>query len=406
MLGALVLICIANSAFASTNGCRAMAQFPCLPGLDAIGVGYDAVRGTSFGVGLPIVTFNFSDPANIWSDPFGNHTYYSYADEAHVMQRTTQSTSHAVFRSVNDYISQQQVDAHASAGLGGLFKLSVDTEWARTTMQDGLHIVADSKCELGVYTITLKPAMFLQADPEFTQYVDSLPDNFDQNAYQQLINHYGTHYVSTATLGGRARMKTVISHEYFSHQSDSSINTNLQIAWGLFGGGGGGGSSTNNTDQQWRDSASSVTYTEGGDPAIKSFNSADEWTEWAKSVDTGSPVVTSVALEPIWTMINDGQRKANVIKAIQAYASNASFPHANVTTYVMDWCDCYSEELGDEQPCDKSPDWPCRRLFCQKPGYFPMSYMLNEAYNKYWAFERDATSSDMTCCRPCFTAKN
>ena len=130
-------------ATGATNGCNAEAQCSCLPGLDAIGVVYDAVKGSSFGVGLPIVNFNYTQAANVWSDPFGNQTKYSYADQAHVMQDTTQSTTHPVYRSVEDYVTQQQADAHVDAQKGYFFKASIDTQWAKTQMSDSLHIVAD-----------------------------------------------------------------------------------------------------------------------------------------------------------------------------------------------------------------------------------------------------------------------
>ena len=42
-------------------------------------------------------------------------------------------------------------------------------------------------CELGVYTITLKPPMFLEADPEFLNYVATLPAAYDAQAYALFI---------------------------------------------------------------------------------------------------------------------------------------------------------------------------------------------------------------------------
>lgn len=279
-------------------------------------------------------------------------------------------------------------------------------------MSDNLHIVADSKCELGIYSITLDPPMFLQPHPKPLQYIDYLPEAFDSAAHQRFIDYYGTHYIYAATLGGRARMKTVVSHGYYGSQSDSSITANLHATWGGFGGGGGGGSSSHTKDEKWGDNSQTSTCTEGGDPAIKSFNSADEWAAWAKSVETGSPVVTSVALEPIWSMIPDGPKKANVIQVVQAYASNETFPAADPTSFQMGWCDCYTVIHGDRVGCQDEPDWVCEHVSCAKQGYFVTD--LHDAGLKgigpIYAFANVGSPGeppqDMACCRPCFTAQN
>lgn len=88
-------------------------------------------------------------------------------------------------RAVHDYITEQQNDARVSAGFGMFFKGSTDTKWASQTMSDNLHIVADSKNELGIYSITLDPPMSLQPHPKLMQHIDYLPKAFDSAAYQR-----------------------------------------------------------------------------------------------------------------------------------------------------------------------------------------------------------------------------
>ena len=66
-------------------------------------------------------------------------------------------------------------------------------------------------------------------------------------------------------------MKTVISHDYFSRNSDANIQVNLAVAWGMFGGGAGGGTSSKSFSADWTSNAVSTTRVEGGDPAINNF---------------------------------------------------------------------------------------------------------------------------------------
>ena len=135
-----------------------------------------------------------------------------------------------------------------------------------------MHIVAVSKSLLSIYSATLQPGALLTPDPYFQSYVDTLPPTYDWQAYSKFVLNYGTHFVSAAMFGGSAQMKTVITQDYYSRYSDSDIEANLRVAWGLFGGGGGGGSSSKSFTSDWTSNAVSNTFLDGGDPAIRALN--------------------------------------------------------------------------------------------------------------------------------------
>ena len=142
-------------------------------------------------------------------------------------------------------------------------------------------------------------------------------------------------------------MRTVATHSYYSTTSDSELQAQAKIQWGVFGGGGGGGSSHKDTSQAWKDGTTSDTYTQGGDPAIRGFNSTDEWTRWAKSVETSAPVQTQYRLEHIASMVKDAGKAANVRRAVSEYAlaHNTTWPAADLVNYKMSWCDCHSVKV-------------------------------------------------------------
>ena len=394
-------------------GCNAVAQYPCLPGIDAVGIGFDAVYGTSRGVGRQVANFSFTEPGQTWTDPFGNQTAYSFPDQAKVTQKTTQFLGHQIYRSVNEYVQQQSVNADVKVGIGPWFSASVDTQNAHSVMKDGLHLVAESTCELGIYQITLDPGLLLTPHPKLAQYVALLPDQYDPAAYGQFVADWGTHFVSSATLGGKARMSTTISQEYYSHQSDRSIQAQLQISWGRFGGGGGGGSSSHTHDATWTQNANSQTFTEGGDPAIKSFNSAVEWTQWAQSVETTSPIVTSYTLDPIHFLVPEGPKRANVQQAVNQYAEahNTTFPAADPAGYRMGWCDCYNSGATvsagpglfpstEHQDCNAHDVMDTK---CQE-GFFTVEQQVGLYEDGVDSCYSTGGAVGVVCCRPCFTA--
>ena len=195
------------------------------------------------------------------------------------------------------------------------------------------------------------------------------------------------------------------------------------MSWGLFGGGAGGGSSSKTHDSTWSENAESTTYTSGGDPAIKSFNSTDDWKQWVESIETTLPVMTSYTLEPIHLLA--GTKQQNVKQAVTEYAlaNNVTFPAADLTQLRMDWCDCYRQvptRIDNSAP-DCSPDDPTDdecvvHHDTHEAQHSYMNYMCNAGfvltqmqggdYKNSWNTGSYNDAGGYQCCRPCFTASN
>jgi len=378
---------------------------PCLPGIDGVGIGFDAVTGTSFGVGRRVVRFNFT-LGNTYTDPFGNRTVYGVPDHASVTTGSTQFMGHSVARSVSQYVSTQSEWAGVDTHFGPWFSASAETKETASQMSDNLHIVIESRSKVTLYAATLDPPMLLSPDAQFQAVIDSLPTAYDPVAYGRVVQYYGTHYVAVAEFGGLSRMRTVATQSYYSTTSDSELQAQASIQWGLFGGGGGGGSSRKDTSQEWKDGTQSSTYTQGGDPAIRSFESTDEWTRWAKSVETSAPVQTQYRLEELASMVKDAGKAANVRKAVFDYAvaHNATWPAADLVNYQMGWCDCYATcdgVGGDGQGACPAAPWihgACQTIGCSKEGYV----VVGQAHGA----PSGRAEMAFYCCRPCFKASS
>ena len=130
--------------FMGCNAARGSGPMPPrgMPGVGAVGIGFDAVYGTSRGVGRQVANFSFTEPGQTWTDPFGNQTAYSFPDQAKVTQETTQFVGHQIYRSVNEYVQQQSANADVRVGIGPWFSASVDTQNAHSVMKDGLRTLS------------------------------------------------------------------------------------------------------------------------------------------------------------------------------------------------------------------------------------------------------------------------
>ena len=166
------------------------------------------------------------------------------------------------------------------------------------------------------------------------------------------------------------------------------------------------GSNTSKQQSQFTLNSNSETHSVGGDPAIRNFNNPQEWKQWALSVETTTPVVTTRHITMLHFMVADSKRRANVLQAINDYAapySNHTFPAANITTIKMSWCDCYDSEtpVGD-------PKYVAQ-LECNQTGFMikGIGVTRNSGHDGFQIIPPDFRGGQMlTCCRPCFTASN
>lgn len=385
-----------------TASCGAGPNF-CLPGIDIIGVGFDAVKGKSFGVGLQVIKLSYAD-GNTYRDPFGNRTVYAYPDQAKVTTSSGQFMGHHVVRSVASWVSTQATWANLDASYGPWFSASDETQRVSSVMSDGLHIAIESRCKLSLYAVTLLPAFQLSTDPNFQVMIDKLPEAYNAAMYGEVVKTYGTHYVGVAEFGGLATMQTVVDHNYYSTTSDAELQAQARIQWSFFGGGGGGGTSRNSTSQGWQSGTTSSTSLQGGNPAIRSFSSSAEWSQWAKSVETSAPVQTQIQLRGLWTVVQDKGKASNLQRAVLEYAMahNKSWPGADPANYTMQWCDCHSELISNS--C-VAVGGPCM-LQCNQPGFVVTGFGITKLGNHDgWEIVPNnygSGTAPLQCCRPCF----
>ena len=136
----------------------------------------------------------------------------------------------------------------------------------------------------------------------------------------QFVRYYGTHYITTATLGGLGVMKTTLAQSYYSTTSDSSIQADLEAAWGSFGASASGSSSSHTASAKFMSNAAIETQAVGGDPAISQFTDRLSWKAWAESVKTGAPVTMSYRLGSLSQLIKDqypsAQKHLNVNRSV------------------------------------------------------------------------------------------
>ena len=223
-----------------------------------------------------------------------------------VVDGTDSDVSHEVVRSVTHSVTSQATRAGVDLKVGPWFSASAETMEASSKVNDGMHALILSRSQVDLFEATLDSFAELQSslDPKFLRAIDNLPATYDYATYlDEVVEPFGTHYVSSATFGGLATMKTTAWHAYSGQTDTATLKAEAHAQWAIFGGGGS--ASHQQTSKSWNDGTknSSETKLFGGDPAIGTFRSPDDWKKWAQSVERTIPYKTSYRLVELWRLV-------------------------------------------------------------------------------------------------------
>ncbi|XP_073206620.1 perforin-1-like [Lepidochelys kempii] len=169
----------------------------------------------------------------------------------------------------------------------------------------------------------------------FTRALKNLPEQYNSKSkveYQQLINNYGTHYLSQLQLGGRARDLTAVRvcEASMSSLSDDEIKDCLSMEAGVSIGMGsvkGGHSKCEEKKKGKVQGSFHETYrerhveVEGGESTTDVLFGSDAkvFSTWIESLKA-SPGLVSYSLHPIHILVEQGNRKREALRrAVSEY---------------------------------------------------------------------------------------
>ena len=379
------------------------STLPCLPGLDSIGIGWNAITGSSAAVALRVVDFTYGHNHS-YHTLFGSKLHCAVPDQANVVTETGGDREQTMIRSVTDWTSDQatsaKVDAHAGFGEFA-FSLSASTKSVAQAVQYGANSMIVTRTRMSLYDVTLHPPAQLTPNSNFKESVEGLPTEYNEAQYIQFVRTYGTHYVKGAQFGGLSEMTSTIDSKYAGKTTEHELLAQASVQYGLYGGGGSVSHSDKTTSDQWTASSSSTTTTKGGDPLYTDFYTAEVWNKWALSVETQeAPAKTQNYVEGLWHMVADAGKKDNLKKAILAYAKQEGkvFPEPKPPVIEMGSCDCvWVYNPGNEYTCNGfAPGNPCRDFNCPEGKVVTKVSALD-----MWTGGGHGVDK-IQCCSPCF----
>eukprot|EP00007_Cunea_sp_BSH-02190019_P002041 CAMPEP_0174243070 /NCGR_PEP_ID=MMETSP0417-20130205/30231_1 /TAXON_ID=242541 /ORGANISM="Mayorella sp, Strain BSH-02190019" /LENGTH=845 /DNA_ID=CAMNT_0015322525 /DNA_START=141 /DNA_END=2678 /DNA_ORIENTATION=+ len=196
-----------------------------LPGLDQLGVGFDAARGEL--LSAPLIELSYTSGAQWYSEATGQ--WYLYPDQVstpRVPNDATQTLT-TVSRSATEVSLALAQRSGFTVGLPGLFGMSIRARTSTLAFQSAQSLVAMRSDLTTYYEASLQPAFLLNTTTTFERAWRALPTSLsgaqNQSAYAAFVQMFGTHVVFAGTYGGEAVLETRVDAEYYTSHSESEI---------------------------------------------------------------------------------------------------------------------------------------------------------------------------------------
>ena len=282
--------------------------YPCIPGLDTMGIGFDIVTGATR---LPVIEWTFYNK-NIWRSPRTGITY-SYPDQISIETTSTSSTSQNIYQSFSEYcINSTDVSSPGWHGL--FFQFGSEQQSVMHAFDSTQSIIGLAEESYISHSLTVQSIF---PSSKFNQSVANLPNTYDQEVYFQFLSNWGTHYSQHGSYGGKAKLFSYIDQEYYSQNEEYNMETTLGFQFnGWKAGIEWGTSSSTGTYSFSEDSFQWVSFY-GGDATLALTS---QWNNWTDSTYY-APAQVYKQIIPIQTLVANANISQNIAKAVSDYYS-------------------------------------------------------------------------------------
>jgi hypothetical protein len=159
-------------------------------------------------------------------------------------------------------------------------------------------------------------ALYIPNTESFSETIFNLEDvpvpfsHKSRRAYKKFFDRYGTHYIKSAWVGGKAMLAFTIAKS--TQMTKEEIQVGLKAIFGGLGSGGVNTARQKNKEQLQNNSECTVLGSGGVESKLAALSSLDEvhYNDWLETINN-NPQVIELEAVGIWTLISDpGKSKA------------------------------------------------------------------------------------------------
>lgn len=286
---------------------------PCLPNADALNRGFDIVNGNQYKGDVLGLKWSRDE---YYQNP-NDGIYYQIPEGATVgsMSVTTDYEGYVIFRNLTQASKWQAYQMTDTYRLGMCSHTYMSNQSMTSIYEQTRNVAYVLKTQKNYYIVV--PPSQLTFSPECQKNLDLLPDEYNPILYRQFINAFGTDVATYTEWGLRYTFASNIKECYVSQttttETENQVRTNAWIA--------------SNGHTEYTGSSQTSTYYQSRTITSESFqggnvncHSSSEWNCWWQSgILMVDPVIVTRSTIPIYTLINDTNKRANMMRAYNEY---------------------------------------------------------------------------------------
>lgn len=147
----------------------------------------------------------------------------------------------------------------------------------------------------------------------------ALPEEYDADLYLEFIKSYGTHFIERSVWGLKYKFVSNFKECLINVKSESYVYTQVETDGWLHSSKHTSYSGYSQTDQYYESRRSAYQSFEGGN---MSYHTSAQWSSWVQSgLALVNPVQIKISAKPLWSLIKDPARRANMQRATTEYLS-------------------------------------------------------------------------------------
>ena len=335
-----------------------MTTNPILPGMLALGHGYNPSTNSILTARGPVYDFDYANDSQTWTSPDSAGTYIepntqtTYSIPKYVNFSANFSTGYSTVQMIE---SRSEIEENLALtanvhGQYGLFSATIDASYSvqREHMTD--YNYCSKKFDAIYWTVDIDAR--LPPSASFVTSLDKLPASYasagDVATFKQFFDSHGTHVITAAQVGGSAALFTAVKKS--SSLDKTTITAQVNAEYGDFFSAKGS-VDYSNLDKSYVNARTSKEIVHGGDPGKVSTLQAGQggFAEWSNSIPV-EPGVIKLQLVPVGKLASDVKHGALIEAAAADYVRNANPATLHVTARSDGLPTCHVG--ANDVPCD------------------------------------------------------
>ncbi|XP_059157990.1 perivitellin-2 67 kDa subunit-like [Physella acuta] len=215
------------------------------------------------------------------------------------------------------------------------FSLSASYKKLKHAIDNSSTQTSEASAFLSVFRADVNTPDFLTLDEQLKSYIDkSLNGTFESSAqaYDKIIELFGTHYFSSANFGGYIRVLLETDEKYALNKSESDIKANAKASLDQLGSGKFDFSKEKlKTDEQFKTATHKTVKYYGGE--TNNTENVD-FPAWQSTIEK-NPWLYSGKLVPISDLIKDETKKSSMIKAVKNHLLKGFLDELETSTHSL-----------------------------------------------------------------------